>query len=79
MVNFADTSTLVAIATLIGLVFFFKNKADGSGAAALLGELKGKDDVLSKQQDDLQQKIKAIDNQDDSKLTPEERAARWGK
>lgn len=79
MINFADTSTLVSIATLIGLVFFFKNKADGSGAAALLGELKGKDEVLSKQQDELQKKIDHINNQDDSKLTPEERAARWGK
>lgn len=72
-------SIIALIVSLIGLVFFFKNKADKSGADAILGEVKGEDKVLKEQENDLMNKIEDVKNRDDSKLTDAERAARWGK
>lgn len=61
------------------LALFFKNRADSAKAESMLAEVARKDASLSAQQDEDEKKRKEIENQDDSKLTPEERAARWEK
>jgi hypothetical protein len=58
------------------LVVFFKNKA---GAAAEIAKIVTQDAPLAAKQAEIEDKIKSVENQDDSKLTPEERAARWSK
>lgn len=65
------------IMSLIGLVFYFKNKAEDSETRAILGETKGQDKELKAQQDEVKKKIKEVKEQDDSVLTPEQRAKRW--
>lgn len=65
------------MAVLVGLVFFFKGKADKSKRDAILGETKGRDKGLAAAEKVIQDKIEEVMNQDDSKLTPEERAKRW--
>lgn len=65
------------IVGLIVLVFYFKNKADNAATDAILGETKGRDKELKEQQDKVKDKIKQVENQDDSKLTPDQRSKRW--
>jgi hypothetical protein len=67
------------IVGLLGLVFFFKNKAEDAKVDAILGETKGRDAELEAAEKVIQDKIEAVVNQDDSKLTPEQRANRWEK
>lgn len=63
---------------LAGL-FYYKDKAEAKAAEAELAEMRGRDAELKKQQDEIKSEITEIENQDDSNLTPEERAQRWSK
>lgn len=66
---------LAGIAGLLAL--FYKNQAENSKASAIEAETKIKDAPLVAKQLEDEKKIKEIENQDDSKLTPEQRAKRW--
>lgn len=71
---------LVGAVVLAGAaVVFFKNKADESGKAAILGETRGQDKELKAAEEKISKAIEDVINSDDSQLTPEERADRWNK
>lgn len=64
---------------ILGVAFYYKNKGDSAAQNALLGETKGEDKQLSKQQQQVENQIHLVKNEDDSKLTDQERADRWNK
>lgn len=66
---------LTCLAAVIAL--FFKNKADKAASQAEINKVKAEDVPLAAKQSQIEDKIKAVENEDDSKLTPEERASRW--
>lgn len=68
---------LTFIAAMLAL--FFKNRADKAGAQNIINQVKINDASLQVKQTEIENQINTIENQDDSKLTPEERAARWNK
>jgi hypothetical protein len=68
-----------AIVILGGGVAYFKSQSDKNKRDAILGETKGQDKELAAAEKLIQDKIEQVKNQDDSKLTPQERADRWGK
>lgn len=68
---------LAAIAGLVALIY--KRKAEQADTAALIAETQAKDAPLVAKQRENEKKIDEVKNQDDSKLTPEERADRWNK
>ncbi len=61
------------------LALFFKNKADKAAAQNILSDTKIKDAPLAAKQKELEDKIKEVEDRDDSGLTPTERADRWNK
>ncbi len=65
------------IAVLGVLVWFFKNKANKAQTSAILGDTQGQDRILKENQYKVKEEIKKVENQDDSNLTPEQRANRW--
>lgn len=67
------------ILVLVGGLYYFKSQSDKNKRDAVLGETKGRDKELSAQQDKIRDEINAVKEQDDSKLTPDERADRWNK
>lgn len=67
------------IVALIGLIFYFKKEADKAKTDAILGETKGQDKILKDNQVKIEDQIKKIEVQDDSKLTDQQRADRWNK
>lgn len=72
------TEFLIGLAVMLGGgLWYFKRQSDKNRADAILGETKGRDIELRDQQSKVQDKIDAVEKQDDSKLTPEERAKRW--
>lgn len=64
---------------LAGLGFYFYKRSERAGRDAILGETKGEDKQLKKQQDAVKEQIDSVEKRDDSKITPEERANRWNK
>ncbi len=65
------------IAVLGVLVWFFKNKANNAQTSSILGNTQGQDKVLKQNQNKTQEEIRQVENQDDSKLSPEDRSKRW--
>lgn len=51
------------ILALVYLVYVFKGKADRSNSAALTGEVKGQDKVLTQQQQEVQHQVEDLDKQ----------------
>lgn len=70
---------LGAIMLLGGGLFYFKRQSDNNRRDAILGETKGEDKQLKKQQDKVDKKIRLVEDSNDSKLSPEDRAKRWEK
>lgn len=69
---------LIGLVVMLGAgLWGFKRLADKNKTDAILGETRGRDKELSAQQKQVQDKIEDVKKQDDSKLTPEERAKRW--
>lgn len=68
---------LAAIAGFIALIY--KRKAEQAETDALIAQTQAKDAPLVAKQRENEKKIEDVKNQDDSKLTPEERADRWNK
>jgi flagellar biosynthesis/type III secretory pathway M-ring protein FliF/YscJ len=66
---------VMAVLVIINLWLFLRNKK--LGETAVLGETKGEDDELIKQQTTTENEIRKIETQDGSTLTPAEKAARW--
>ena len=56
-----------------------KSKSEEKAAASELAEMLGRDHELKKAEAAVQAEIAKVAEQDDSKLTPEERAKRWEK
>lgn len=88
----SELSPIMAVifAILGGLLFYFKGKADKAGSEALLGEVKGEDKSLVKQQSENQAKLDQVnkdiqDLKDEKKklrdlyLTDQQRADKWNK
>jgi hypothetical protein len=70
---------LLVISSLALLVVYFKQKAQKAASDALLGEKRGEDRILERNQNEVKEEIEKVREQDDSNLTPEERASRWEK
>jgi hypothetical protein len=69
----------VLVLALTAIALYFKRRADNAESDALLADTKGQDKQLERQQNEVQSEIDKVTNEDSSKLTPEERASRWGK
>lgn len=62
--SFTLNSLIYAIIAILGgLVWFFKGKADGAAADALLGELKGEDKGLAEKQEANKAKLDQINKE----------------
>lgn len=68
---------LAAIAGLVALIY--KSKAEKAETDAVIAQTQAKDAPLAAKQKEIEDKIKEVEHQDDSNLTPEERAKRWDK
>lgn len=76
-------SVLGLISALVGLVIYFKGKADNAKTDSILGETRGRDSELKKQQDGLEKQIHDIDESikhpKSDKSSKNERASKWDK
>ncbi len=73
-----DAIMLFLIGAVTGIVLYFKNKADKSEAVAVIAETKGADKILAQEQHKVEEKIDEVEKRDDSELTEQQRADRWG-
>jgi len=75
---------------LVGLVFYFKNKADKTGSDAILNDTRGQDKILKETQEEVKGKIlqfdqnienlkKELDHTNDPDKSRQERADEWKK
>lgn len=69
----------LALIVMAIVALFFKSKSEKAMSEARQAKVKEADAPLAAKQQENEKKIEEVKNQDDSKLTPEERADRWNK
>jgi hypothetical protein len=73
-----DSKLVVGVVVaLVGLVLYFKRKANKVSVGSILSDTKVQDAKLKAAEDLIIEKIKEVESQDDSGLTKQERADRW--
>lgn len=77
-----DLSSIISFLIGFGVLLiplYFKGRANTAAINKTLDVLKSGDTPLAEAEKQIQAAIKTVMDQDDSKLTPEERAKRWEK